>query len=418
MRRRRTLTLRGTGALLAGVGCIIAANALGASILLYIGMLLLVLTALAMAVVVLPRRSGTVARQISTDLLTVSETSRVTLRFGLRALRVPRGLWRDVLPDAVSGDSAGEYPPESGRLSYLITGVRRGVWPIGPLVLRTVDPFGLAQREQTFGETRTVTVVPEVFTLAPLTVRVGAAGGTAQTSSSRLGQGSDNLSPRRYIPGDSMRRIHWRATAHRGQLMVRQEEEESSPDALVVLDRAAARWAKPGDDADPAFEAAVSLCASVAVHLMQEGYGVDVIDSAGALLGTLRGHEDDRDGLLVALALVAPRGDSRDLAALVGGTPPGPLVYITGEIDEEEAGLLRSSGAAAPMLFATTALPGAAEAATQHGWRFAPLGDDVASSWEDALPDRIGLTASLASSTDSSSAGSSSAGAGGRDVQG
>lgn len=388
MRRRRTLTLRGTGALFAGAGCLIAANVLGAAVLLYVGVLLWALTLLSVLVVVLPRRSGTVARQISTDLLTVSETSRVTLRFSLRSLRVPRGLWRDVLPDAVAGDAAGEFPSETGQLSYLLTGVRRGVWPIGPLVLRTVDPFGLAQREQEFGETRTVTVVPEVFTLAPLTVRVGAAGGTAQTSSSRLGQGSDNLSPRRYISGDSMRRIHWRATAHRGQLMVRQEEEESSPDALVVLDRSAARWSGAGSDAGESFETAVSLCASAAVHLMQEGYGVDVIDSAGVLLGTLRGHEDDRDGLLVALALVSPRGGARDLAALVGGTPPGPLVYITGEIDEEDAGLLRPSGAAAPMLFATAPRPGAEAAAVQLGWRFAALGEDIAEAWEDVLPER------------------------------
>jgi uncharacterized protein (DUF58 family) len=372
----------------------------GAPILLYIGVLLLALTVFSVLVVRLPRRAGSVTRQVSTDLLTVSETSRVTLRFTLRALRVPRGLWRDVLPSAVTGDSAGEYPSETGQLSYLITGVRRGVWPIGPLVLRTVDPFGLAQREQAFGETRSVTVVPEVFTLAPLTVKVGAAGGTAHTSSSRLGQGSDNLSPRRYIPGDSMRRIHWRATAHRGQLMVRQEEEESSPDALVILDRSAARWARPGADEDPAFETAVSMCASVAVHLVQEGYGVDVIDSSGTLLGTLRGHEDDRDGLLVALALVGPRGDARDITTLVGGTPPGPLVYITGEIDEEDAALLRPSGAAAPMLFATAPHRGAAAAAERHGWRFARLGDDVAEAWEDVLPDRIGGTAEQRGATD------------------
>ncbi|MFJ4999724.1 DUF58 domain-containing protein [Microbacterium sp. NPDC088619] len=400
MPRRRSLTLRGTGALLSGLGCLIAANMIGAPILLYIGVLLLALTAFSVLAVRLPRRAGSVTRQVSTDLLTVSETSRVTLRFTLRALRVPRGLWRDVLPPAVTGDSAGEYPSETGQLSYLITGVRRGVWPIGPLVLRTVDPFGLAQREQSFGETRSVTVVPEVFTLAPLTVKVGAAGGTAHTSSSRLGQGSDNLSPRRYIPGDSMRRIHWRATAHRGQLMVRQEEEESSPDALVILDRSAARWERPGDDEDHAFETAVSMCASVAVHLVQEGYGVDVIDSSGTLLGTLRGHEDDRDGLLVALALVGPRGDARDIMTLVGGTPPGPLVYITGEIDEEDAALLRPSGAAAPMLFATAPHRGAAAAAEQHGWRFARLGDDVAEAWEDVLPDRVGGPAEQRGATD------------------
>ncbi|MCK8468382.1 DUF58 domain-containing protein [Microbacterium sp. KSW4-16] len=391
MRRRRPLTGRGAGALVAALCCVIAANVFGTRILLYIGLLLAALTLFSLLAVRLPRRSGTVTRQISTDLLTVSETSRVTVRISLRALRVPHGLWHDILPAAVAGDSGGEYPPESGQLTYPITGVRRGVWPLGPLMLRTVDPFGLAQREQAFGETRSITVVPEVFALAPLTVRVGAAGGTAHTSSTRLGQGSDNLSPRGYIPGDSMRRIHWRATAHRGQLMVRQEEEESSPDAVVVLDRSAGRWDAPGADADPAFETAVSLCASAAVHLASEGYSVDVIDSAGTLLGALRGHEDDRDGLLVALAMVAPRGEGRDLAALIGGTPPGPLVFITGRLDEEDAARLRPAGAAAPMLFSTELLPGAAEAATPHGWTVATLGPVIADAWEDAVSARIGV---------------------------
>jgi len=391
MRRRRALTFRGTGALLAGVGCLIAANLIGAPILIYTGVLLIAVTLIAVLAVRLPRRSGSVARQISTDLLTVSETSLVTVRFDLRALRIPHGLWRDVLPDAVSGDAAGDFPGEDGLLRYPITGVRRGVWAIGPLMLRTVDPFGLAQREQEFGETRTITVVPEVFALAPLAVKVGASGGTAHTSSSRLGQGSDNLSPRRYVSGDSMRRIHWRATAHRGQLMVRQEEEESSPDALVILDRSSARWAAPGDHADPAFEAAVSLCASVAVHLVQEGYGVDVIDSAGTALGTLRGHEDDREGLLVALAMVTPRGGTRDVATLVGGTPPGPLVYITGTLDEDAAETLRPAGAAAAMLFATGFGEGAAQAAGRKGWRVAALGGDVAEAWAEASPEGIGV---------------------------
>lgn len=386
MRRRRVLTPRGAGALIVALACVVVANLFAAPVLLHLGLLLALLTVFAALVVHLPRRGGTVSRQISTDLLTVSETSRVTVRFALRAIRVPHGLWHDVLPDAVSGDSSGEYPAESGQISYLITGVRRGVWPIGPLVLRTVDPFGLAQREQEFGEHRTVTVVPEVFALAPLTVKVGAAGGTAQTSSSRLGQGSDNLSPRRYISGDSMRRIHWRATAHRGQLMVRQEEEESSPDALVVLDRSSLRWDAADGSEDAAFEAAVSLCASAAIHLTDEGYGVDVIDSAGVLLGSLRGHEDDRDGLLVALAQVTPRGDARDLATLIGGAPPGPLVYITGRIDEDDALALRPSGAASAMLFATEPLPGATAAAVRHGWTATTLGDDIAAAWDLALP--------------------------------
>src|SRR5690606_29362500 len=139
--------------------------------------------------------------------------------------------------------------------------------------------------------------VPAVTALEPLPIRSGTAGGSARSRSSRQGPGSDDVIARHYAPGDSMRRIHWRATAHRGDLMVRQEEEEPSPDALVVLDRAADRWAASGDEPDPAFEAAVSLCASAALRLVQDGCAVDVVDTAGTPLGALRGGEEERDAL-------------------------------------------------------------------------------------------------------------------------
>lgn len=368
----------------------IAANILAAPILLYVAMLLFLLVILAALVVHVPRRSGEVTRRISTDLLTVGEASEVAVRFDLRALRIPYGIWHDELPSSVTGDAVGEFPTENGtNLRYSITGIRRGVWSVGPLTLRTIDPFGFAQREQQFGEPRTITVVPEVVPLTPLNAIIGAAGGTAHTSSTRLGQGSDNLSPRHYVSGDSMRRIHWRATAHRGDLMVRQEEEESSPDALVILDRTARRWNSEGGDSDPAFEAAVSACASIALHLVQEGYSVDVLDSVGTVLGALRGHEDNRDDLLLALAHVTPQGEAHDIVSLFDGIAPGPLVFITGKIDEEDAALLRHGGAAAPIMLATEIPPGVEDAAAARGWSCAPLSDDIASAWEDALPARM-----------------------------
>lgn len=390
MRPRRPLTSRGLAALLAGLGCTIAANLLAAPILLYVAVLLFALVITTAIIVHAPRRSGTVTRRISTDLLTVGEQSEVAVRFDLRALRIPFGTWQDLLPDAVAGEAAGEFPTDNGtHIRYSITGAQRGVWPVGPLSLRTIDPFGLAQRVQDFGDTRTVIVVPEVVTLTPMTGVAGIAGGTAHTASSRLGQGTDNLSPRLYVSGDSMRRIHWRATAHRGDLMVRQEESESSPDAVVVLDRTARRWERRSSHRDVNFEHAVSACASIALHLAHEGYSVDVRDSAGTVLGTLRGQEDERDTLLVALAMVNPQGEGGAFTALFDGAPPGPLVMITGKLDEEDAAVLRHGGASAPVLLTTDPGPGAIETAGALGWSAGPLSDDIAAAWEDTLSENV-----------------------------
>ncbi|GAA5155077.1 DUF58 domain-containing protein [Microbacterium pseudoresistens] len=404
--RHRPLTARGAGALTLGTVGMIAANVFGAPVLLYLGVLLVLLVVLAALLVHLPRREGTVTRTIATDLLTVGEESHVLVRFGLRsAFGPPVGRWEDALPAAVAADASGRFPPAgSGRrergpegipieLSYDIRGVRRGLWALGPLALTTGDPFALVRRRQKFGEVRRITVVPEVVAIGPFADRAGAAAGTAQTSSSRIGQGADNLAPRRYVTGDSMRRVHWRATAHRGDLMVRQEEQESSPDAIIVLDRAGVRWPRSSSaaaahgEADPVFERAVSACASLALHLSEHGYGVDVVDATNALIGRLRGLEDDRDALLVALAATAPRSGERDerMTAASDGHLIGPLVVITGAIGADDAAALAHRGAGTPVLLPTDPSPDALAAARAQGWSASRLGDDIAASWAEAV---------------------------------
>lgn len=394
--KRRPLTGRGLAALLSGGVCLIAANILGTPLFLYLGLLLILLVVIAAIAVRAPRRTGGVRRTVTSDLLTVGEDSRVIVRFAFRSLLgVPNGTWSDALPDAVDGEAEGLFPPRllsglpaplSGNepltFSYPIRGVRRGIWAIGPLSLSTTDPFGLVRRMQDFGETHPVTVVPAVLTLPSSAAQSGVASGTAQHSSNRVGQGADNLSPRRYVPGDSMRRIHWRATAHRGTLMVRQEEQESHPDAIVVLDRTGAHWRSGGD-----FENAVSACASIAIHLAQHGYSVDVTDPGGVLLGELRGGEDDRDALLVTLASVHPRETDVHvpLHAATSGHLLGPLVILTGTITAAEASQWAHGGAVLPVLMMASGDGDATRAAaTAHGWRVVTLGEDIAGAWADA----------------------------------
>jgi uncharacterized protein (DUF58 family) len=393
----RRITGRGVSALLAGLLLVIGANVLAAPALLAVAVLLFGLLVLAALFVFAPRRRVRVSRTVEADLLTVGDDTTVRMRVDVRTLlRAPAGRWRDTLPPAVDGTASGSFPAENAEgvpggttmtMAYPISGAHRGLASLGPLRLSTTDPFGLFARTDELGDVTPITIVPAVLPLPRLADRTGRAGGTAQTSSHRLGQGADNLSPRRYVPGDSMRRIHWRATAHRGDLMVRQEEQESSPDALVVLDRAGTRWQTAGGDTDlDGFDRAVTACASIAVHLVDQGFAVDVVDATGVLIGRLRGAEDERDGLLVVLAGTSPRTAERDhgLPAAAEGHTVGPLVVITGTIDAADAGSLPHGGAGTPILLATAPAAGALSAAGNHGWHTAILGDDPADAWADA----------------------------------
>jgi uncharacterized protein (DUF58 family) len=252
----------------------------------------------------------------------------------------------------------------------------------------STDPFGVARRTVSLGEPTRLVVSPAVVDLPALPGLVGHAGGTVASPANRHGQGTDDVVARPYAPGDSMRRIHWRASAHRDQLMVRQEEQETSPEATIVFDRAASRWSAaamehPGSD--NAFERAVTVCASVLVRLVQDGYAVEVIEpDATPLCGRIEATDALalEDAMLV-LATITARTDDR-LPALLdvfAGTTTGPLVLVTGRLGTADAAALVGVAhhSSFPVLLAAAPETGALAAA--HGWASAELDEDLAESW-------------------------------------
>lgn len=403
------LTLRGTGAVALAVTAFVLAHEFNVTELLYVAVLLLAVTAASVATLYLIRRTEKITRAFHPDVATTGEDVDVRARVEIRsALPMTQGLWEDRIDAGLSGDATGVLPAiGSGmgsdrvvELRYRMRAVRRGVRMVGPLSVSATDPFGFARRRHTIGEPTPLTVAPAIVDLGPLTELPGEAGGSLHSETNELGQGSDNLIPRAYMSGDSMRRIHWRASAHRDELMVRQEEQESTPEAIVVFDRSRRRFAPvaaqtPGED--PAFETAVSAFVSAVSRLVHEGYLVTVIDADGTEFAPAidSGDTIEVEGLAVAAATIVSRGDTaaEDLLRLFAGTITGPLVLVTGSLDDRDAAVL-------PALAHHSTLPimlavGAADAqiARQHegGWHAAsvPAGADLAAAWDAALDRRF-----------------------------
>ena len=158
MRRLWPLTVRGTGALVLAVACFVVASEIGIVELMYFGILLLAVLAASVASLYLARRSDAVDRSLSPDVATVGrEIARH--RAGRRAHRGAhrsRHLARHDAEGPVgharrasSRRSARDCAAASGCVGSSRTrsrGVRRGIHPIGPLQVRSTDPFGLARR--------------------------------------------------------------------------------------------------------------------------------------------------------------------------------------------------------------------------------------------------------------------------------
>lgn len=402
MRHAWPLTVRGTAAGALALTCFIAAAQLGSVQLLAFGVFLVALVAVSLIALHITRRDVSLTRFSYPASVAVGEDTRVTVRVSVRtALPTTPGTWEDLVPEGLEGRSDGRFPAlGSGMrggeravdLVYDLHATRRGVHWLGPLDLTIRDPFGIARRVAEVGETTRLIVTPECVDLPPLTAFAGATGGMLQATTTRLGQGTDNLIARPYQPGDSMRRIHWRATAHRDMLMVREEEQESTPEATVVLDRAKARWAADAADrpgADASFEAAIDACVSAVNALVRDGYAVQVVDIDGTPLSdVVPGGEQSAVAVLVArFATVTAHGSLslQTMAHIWSGSTTGPLVLITGAFTSADVDALAPVPAHSvhPVLLSTDPEADAIERAAATGWYAASIapGASLRDAW-------------------------------------
>lgn len=403
---RWPLTVRGTGAVVLSLLCFFLAREFTIPELLYVGVLLLAVVLAGMATLLLVRRSETVTRSFLPDVASVGDEIDVRARVDIRSpLPIAQGRWADTLPRGVTGKATGAFPAvasgmRTGRngveLSYRVRTDLRGVRRFGPLTISSTDPFGFARRRHSVGGTVALTIAPVIVELGALDDLPGEAGGSMHTATHQLGQGADNLVPRHYVPGDSMRRIHWRASAHRDELMVRQEEQETAPEATVILDRAVRRWdgsAARAPGADPGFEAAVSAAVSTVARFVAEGYRVSVLDvDGGELCAPIdSGDTTGVEHLAMSLATVVSHGQAPldAVVRLFAGTTTGPLVFVTGILEETDAALLGplAHHSSLPILLAVAPHGRALARAAEAGWRAATIDpdDDLTQAWRSAV---------------------------------
>lgn len=343
------LTTRGRSFLAAGIAATVCSLVLGQRELLRVGLLLGVLPLLCALVLHTTRHQVTAARQLAPAQVAVGVPSRVRLRVvNVARLRSGLLLLHDRVPHVLGPRPRFVLdrmaPGEHREVSYQVRSELRGRYPLGPLYLRLADPFGMCELTRSCDATDVLTVLPPVRVLPPIRLGGGSSGnGDGQPGALALA-GDDDVIPRAYRHGDDLRRVHWRSTARRGELMVRREEQPWRDRCTVLLDtrRGAYRGAGPGSP----FEWAVSGAASVAQHLLARGYAVNLVTDRGSAVpgpdaGLDGGAVDTAGVLLDALAGVThsnERSLSRAVAALTHGpTRPGLLVAFLGDLEPEHA---------------------------------------------------------------------------------
>jgi len=163
------------------------------------------------------------------------------------------------------------YLPKRGRVNQSVpmTFPARGVYRQEAFRIVTRFPFGFLQKAHRVDLRTEALVYPSVEpTREFFEIMPGLQGAMESLAK---GRGQDLYALRDYVPTDSARHVHWKASARLGSRMVREFTREDETRVLLVLDphiSTASTGSAPQTAADR-FERAVTLCAGIAWHFFE-----------------------------------------------------------------------------------------------------------------------------------------------------
>jgi uncharacterized protein (DUF58 family) len=207
----------------------------------------------------------------------------------------------------------------SRTFEVAIEPAHRGVVHLGPALVRSSYPFGLALFERAASPPAAVFVAPRLGRLERGVLRRWLSLRQTSTSAVRsrpirhpTGQ-MEFHGLRAFRSGDSPRHIHWRTSARRGELMVREFEEYPNDDLVLIVDLSLRSL-----DRIEAFERMLSLAATIVWEwCRQKGDWLSVV-LVGATTQRFSGATSAalRADVMRALAEAQPRADTAVAAAL------------------------------------------------------------------------------------------------------
>jgi uncharacterized protein (DUF58 family) len=335
LRRLGSLTTRGRCLLAVGLAAALCAVLVDERELLRVAAFAIVLPLLASVVVGRTQIRLRADRELVPSRTSVGGECQVRLTLHVTGRCNGRLLLEDVVPQVLGGPRrAVVAQPTQHRevqLSYPLRPAERRVHSLGPLIARVTDPLGLAEYSRTLAEHSRLVVLPAVVPLAGWPTGSDVGAGAVGGGPSGAGPGQDAAVVRSYRQGDDLRRVHWPTSARRDELMVRIEEWSEHSGTTVLLDNRTA--AHRGTGPASSLEYAVSLAASVYVHLRQRSPRVRLITADGAVrAGTGDGAMHAIDAALEALAALCA-SEARDLAGVPEPAGQQEVVAILGAVE-------------------------------------------------------------------------------------
>jgi uncharacterized protein (DUF58 family) len=127
----------------------------------------------------------------------------------------------------------------------------RGGFSLGPTTITSGDPFGIFRMSRQFPAQSNLVVFPMLFPVQNFLSPPGLLPGGRAIRRKSIDITPHAAGVREYVPGDPMKRIHWPTSVRRGQLMVKEFEQDPQAEVWLFLDtHKNVHVSKPGENYD------------------------------------------------------------------------------------------------------------------------------------------------------------------------
>ncbi len=187
------------------------------------------------------------------------------------------------------------------------TASKRGYYSLGRILVESSDVFGLFSFKRELNWPISIVIYPEIPNLSSFHIRAGRELGDLLTID-RLHQDKSRISsPREYRSGDSFKTIHWKLSASRDKMIVKEFEHRGDADVSILLENCKSDFY---DDTDRRLEdLQVSIALGIVNYCLLNNVSVSLFTMEADSITSLSGaHSNDILSFLKLLAGFSPIG--------------------------------------------------------------------------------------------------------------
>ena len=208
----------------------------------------------------------------------------------------------------------------------------RGVYQVGMTKLRVCDCFGFLPmrfdlRNLAYYRLVELTVLPAFAVLPPPKQASFDAAAFARGGVADAGDSFSMVRP--YAPGDSLKTVHWKLSARRGEALVRQYDVPEEQTCCIVVDARPLPGAQ-GEDALRYADTAASCALSLTDQALRAGHPVRLTDGRQELIAATEREFEEARFFLARLRFDAEDSPEGALAALARAGASGLLYVVSG----------------------------------------------------------------------------------------